>query len=102
MDSPLTLVTSDTMEKTPSPIVASWRELPVTDDMLFRGTDERGRSGWFCRLSVGGLLPRRVGPFRTKSEAREVLDEFLADVKLELFLNVLNDMRGHQVCVVEG
>jgi hypothetical protein len=101
MDTPLSLVT-DATERTPKPIVPSWRELPVTDDMLFRGTDERGRSGWFCRLTVGGMLPRRVGPYRTKSAARDVLEEFLADIRLELFLNVMNDMQGHQVFVVEG
>jgi hypothetical protein len=72
MDTPLTLVTAEDTEREPKRIVHSLRELPVMDDMLFRGTDERGRSGWFCRLIVGGLFPRRVGPYRTKSEASEV------------------------------
>ena len=102
MDTPLSLVTAEATEKAPKPIVTSWRELPVTDDMLFRGTDERGRSGWFCRLTVGGMFPRRVGPYRTKSEASEVLEVFIEQIRLELFLNLLNDMTGHQVCVVEG
>jgi hypothetical protein len=62
MDTPLTLVMPSTTEPEPKPIVRTWRELPVTEDMLFRGTDERGRSGWFVRLTVGGMFPRRVGP----------------------------------------
>ena len=59
MDTPLTLVTTEPTEPEPKPIVRTWRELPVTEDMLFRGTDERGRSGWFMRLTVGGMFPRR-------------------------------------------
>ena len=102
MDTPLTLVMPSTTEPEPKPIVRTWRELPVTEDMLFRGTDERGRSGWFVRLTVGGMFPRRVGPYRTKSDARDVLEDFIADVHLELFLNLINDMNGEQVIVVEG
>ena len=102
MDTKLTLVTTDATEPKPKRIVRTWRELPVTEDVLFRGTDERGRSGWFLRLAVGGMYPRRVGPYRTKSEASDVLEEFMADVHLELFLNLMNDMKDQQVCVVEG
>jgi hypothetical protein len=102
MDAPLTLVTDEVTEETPKRIVRTWRELPVTNDMLFRGTDERGRSGWFVRLTVGGMFPRRVGPYRTKSDAREVLEDFMAGIQMELFTNLLNDMRDHQVVVVEG
>ena len=102
MDTPLTLVTADATEMEPKRIIRSWRELPVTDDVLFRGTDERGRSGWFVRLTVGGMFPRRVGPYRTKSAASDVLEEFMTNVQLELFLNLMNDMQDYQVCVVEG
>ena len=102
MDTPLTLVTDEVPEREPKRIAHTWRELPVTEDMLFRGTDERGRAGWFCRLTVGGLFPRRVGPYRTKSEAREVLEEFIGEIRLELFLNLLNAVDNPQVCVIEG
>jgi hypothetical protein len=102
MDAPLTLVTDEATEETPKRIVRTWRELPVTNDMLFRATDERGCSGWFVRLTVGGMFPRRVGPYRTKSDAREVLEDFMAGIQMELFTNLLNDMRDHQVVVVEG
>ena len=101
MDTPLSLVTEAT-EPEPKRIVRTWRELPVTEDVLFRGTDERGRSGWFVRLTVGGMFPRRIGPYRTKSEASDALENFMANVQLELFLNLMNDMKDHQVYVVEG
>jgi hypothetical protein len=48
------------------------------------------------------MFPRRVGPYRTKSDAREVLEDFMAGIQMELFTNLLNDMRDHQVVVVEG
>jgi hypothetical protein len=31
-----------------------------------------------------------------------VLEDFMADVHLELFLSLMNDMNGEQVIVVEG
>ena len=102
MDTPLTLVTTEATEPEPKRIVRTWRELPVTEDVLFRGTDERGHAGWFVRLTVGGMFPRRIGPYRTKSEASDVLEEFMANIYLELFLNLMNDMKDHQVYVVEG
>ena len=102
MDTPLTRVMADATEMEPKRIVRSWRELPVTDDVLFRGTDERGRSGWFVRLLVEGLFPRRVGPYRTKSEASDVLENFMTEIQMELFLNLMNDMKDHQAYVIEG
>ncbi len=103
MDTPLALVTDETIEQKPEEKGRSWRELPVTEDVLFRGTDEQGRSGWFVRLTVEGLFPRRVGPYRTKADARDVLEDFMTDVRLELFMNLLNDTSGTpQVLVVEG
>lgn len=80
MDTPLALVTDETVEQKPEG--RSWRELPVTED---------------------GLSPRRVGPYRTKADTRDVLEDFMADVRLELFMNLLNDTSGTpQVLVVEG
>lgn len=103
MDTPLSIVTAEFTEPKPEKRGRTWRELPVTDEVLFRGTDECGHSGWFCRLTVGGLFPRRVGPYRTKSDARDVLEDFIANVRVELLLNLMNDLAGtQQVCVVEG
>lgn len=103
MDTPLALVTAETVEEKPEKKSRLCREVPVTADELFRGTDELGCSGWFIRLTVGGLFPRRVGPYRTKSEASAVLEKFMENVRFELFMNLMNDTSGTpQVIVVEG
>jgi hypothetical protein len=102
VDTPLGLVTDETPDMKPKEKDGTCRELPVTEDVLFRGTDERGHSGWFIRLIVDGLFPRRVGPYRTKSEASDVLEEFMTNVQFELFMNLMNEMEGQQVIVVEG
>ena len=48
------------------------------------------------------MFPRRVGPYRTKSEARDVLEQFMAAIHLDLYLNLMNEMKDQQVIVVEG
>lgn len=101
MDTPLALVT-ESYEPKPARRVKIWRERPLTEEILFRGTDEGGRSGWFLRLTVSGLYPRRVGPYRTKAEAIEALEEFVSDVYAEALLNVMNAAQNGQVFVVEG
>ena len=106
MDTPLALVTDETdetQEKKRKEKDRPCRELPVTEDELFRGTDELGCSGWFIRLTVAGLFPRRVGPYRTKSEASAVLEKFMENVRFELFMNLMNDTSGTpQEIVAEG
>lgn len=102
MDTPLALVTTESTEMKPEGRGRIWRECPVTEDVLFRGTDEGGRSGWFLRLTVSGLYPRRVGPYRTKADAIEALEEFLSDVYSEPFLNLMNATQDDRVFVVEG
>ena len=69
---------------------------------MFRGKDECGRTGWFVRLTVSGLYPRRVGPYPTKTAALDVLEEFLADVIVEPFTNLANDSMTTRAYVVEG
>jgi hypothetical protein len=101
MDTPLALVTESTA-KTPARRVKIWRERPVTEEVIFKGTDDCGRSGWFLRLMVSGLYPRRVGPYRTKGQALNALESFVYEVELELFCNLHNEMRDAQVYVVEG
>lgn len=80
-----------------------WRERPVTEDVLFKGADECGRSGWFLRVTVSGLYPRRVGPYRTKGQAVKVLEEFIAKVKMEALCDLENDQQAatNQAYVVE-
>jgi hypothetical protein len=101
MDTPLALVT-ESQEKKPARRVKIWRERPVTEEVIFKGTDDCGRSGWFLRLTVSGLYPRRVGPYRTKGQALTVLEDFVCDVVMESFCNLHNEMRDEQVYVVEG
>ena len=43
----------------------------------FVRTKERGRTLWYLRLEVTGMLPRRVGPFRTRHAALLFLDNGL-------------------------
>ena len=79
-----------------------WREYPVTDDVIFEATDDCGRAGWFLRLTVSGLYPRRVGPYRTKEQAINVWEAFITEVELGLFLDLMNEMDTTQAYVVEG
>ena len=101
MDTPLALVT-ESQEKQPTRRGKIWRERPVSEEILFEGTDECGRSGWFLRVTVTGLYPRRVGPYRTKDQALTVFEDFVCDGAMELLCNLQNEMRDEQVYVVEG
>ena len=101
MDTSLALVT-ESQEMKPARRAKIWRERPVTDEVIFKGTDECGRSGWFLRVTVSGLYPRRVGPYRTKGQALTVLEDFVCDGAMELFCNLQNEMRDEQAYVVEG
>jgi hypothetical protein len=101
MSKALTLV-SESTETTPARKVKIWRERPITDDVIFHGTDGSGRSGWFLRLTVSGLYPRRVGPYRTMRHALEVLEEFIARVEIEPLCDLMNDQTVYQDYVVEG
>ena len=101
MGKALTLVSGSTetkAEQTGCP----WRERPVTEDLIFRGTDDCGRSGWFLRLTASGLYPRRVGPYRTQRQAIEVLEAFTAELALGPLLDLANAMTRTQAYVVEG
>lgn len=79
-----------------------YRERAVSEDWLFHGKDEVGREGWFVRIEVTGMYPRRVGPFATQEEACGLLEDFLHDL-VEPFGNLERDLdRPEQSCVVEG
>jgi len=101
MSKALSLV-SEPKAMNPARSMKIWRERPITEDLLFQGTDECGRSGWFLRLTVSGLYPRRVGPYRTKDHALKVLEEFIATVEVEALVNIENDKTYTQAYVVEG
>ena len=79
-----------------------YRERAVSEDWLFHGKDEVGREGWFVRIEVTGMYPRRYGPFATQAEACELLEDFLHDL-VEPFGNLERDLdRPEQTCVIEG
>ena len=79
-----------------------YRERAVSEDWLFHGKDEVGREGWFVRIEVTGMYPRRVGPFATQEDACELLEDFLHDL-LEPLRNLESELeRPEQSCVVEG
>lgn len=79
-----------------------WRETPLTKELLFYGCDEVGRTGWFLRLVVSGLFPRRIGPFQTQQEALAVLEEFIAGIQSGPLCDAENDIGRRQAYVVEG
>ena len=80
----------------------TWRERPLSERWLFHGEDEAGRLGWFVRIEVTGLYPRRVGPFATKAEAVKMIEYVAGETILELFTNLQNNLTIDQACLVEG
>lgn len=101
MNTTLAVVPESTAKK-PAPRVKIWRERPVTEEIIFEGTDDCGRSGWFLWLTVSGLYPRRVGPYRTKGQALAALEDFACDVEMHVFCDIRNEMKDEQVYMVEG
>lgn len=78
------------------------RECDPAHHCLFQGKDEVGREGWFLRLEVTGMYPRRCGPFETREAAIKVLDGF-ANKVMEGYVDVMNDLdMPEQLLVVEG
>ncbi|MDF0674227.1 MAG: hypothetical protein P0120_07770 [Nitrospira sp.] len=99
----LALVRNGSKPKVEPSAPHQFRECPISEEWLFQGTDEVGREGWFLRLTISGLYPRRVGPFSSQEEALELLEDFLYEVTLGPLLDeVENKMRNPQVCVAEG
>ncbi len=77
-------------------------ERAVSEDWLFHGKDEVGREGWFVRIEVTGMYPRRYGPFATQQDACGLLEDFLHDL-MEPFSNLDRVLdRPEQTCLVEG
>ena len=99
MGNTLTVVGKKTV---PAPGAArTWREQPVSDRWLFRAQDQAGRRGWFLRFEVTGLYARRVGPFPTRAEALDCLEELVAEITLGAVLDLQNMMTSEQACVTE-
>ena len=92
----------DSVEETEEETCNSYRECDPSADYLFQGRDEAGREGWFIRIEVTGMFPRRCGPFETREEATECLERF-ANAVDEAFTEISNYLRQpEQVVVAEG
>lgn len=105
MERSVTLVKGEP-EVQPTKPCRTWREKPITRDMVFRGKDECGRTGWFVRITVSGLYPRRGGPYPTKRTAIDKLEEIVAGViqepLCEMEADIEADITGTQAFVIEG
>lgn len=89
-------------ETTQEDSVRVWRERVLTDEELFHAEDGAGRKGWFLRLSVTGMYPRRIGPFSSKEEALDVLETVAYRFEVEIMTDIQNDLEHTQACVQEG
>ena len=77
-----------------------WREYALSGESVFQGEDELGRKGWFLRLEMTGLFPRRCGPFETREKTVAVLDQFLSKLVPDALCELQNDMALRYV--IEG
>jgi hypothetical protein len=92
----------DSVEEAEEETYTSYRECDPSAECLFQGRDEVGREGWFLRIEVMGMFPRRCGPFETREEALKILDGF-ANKVIEGYVDVMNDMdMPEQLTIVEG
>ena len=100
----LALVRNGSKQQTEASIPHYFRERPVSEEWLFQGKDELGREGWFLRIEVTGLYPRRCGPFTTQAKACAFLESVLGNEMLDIICNIQNEMSNgpKQACVVEG
>ena len=100
----LALVRNGSKKQTEPSIPHFIRERQISEEWLFQGKDELGREGWFLRIEITGLWPRRCGPFKTQAAACEFFEEMLGNELLEAFCNIENRMSHgpNQACVVEG
>ena len=63
----LALVRNGSKQQAEASIPHYIRERPISEEWLFQGKDELGREGWFLRIEVTGLWPRRVWPIHHPS-----------------------------------
>jgi hypothetical protein len=99
----LALVRNSSKPQTEAAVMHHDRERPLSEDWLFQGKDEVGREGWFLRIEVTGMYPRRCGPFKTQAEACDLLEGFLNGHVLGGFVDIQGEMdHPNQTCIVEG
>ena len=66
-------------------------ETPPKPDWFVR-TRERGRTVWYLRFRVTGMLPRRFGPFASRHKALLALDAMLEALE-EMVWNLNNQAK---------
>lgn len=86
-------------ENTESPM---YRECPLSEQNIFYGAEEADREGWFLRIQVTGMYPRRCGPFTTRERAVSFLDNFISKALMNAFSELENHITVGQAYVVEG
>lgn len=86
-------------QDTASPIYC---ECALSDQSIFYGAEEADRQGWFLRIQVTGMYPRRCGPFTTREGAVGFLDNFISKALMNAFGELENQITVGQAYVVEG
>ena len=64
-------------------------------EWVVRGKDERGRTVWYARIEITGLLPRRYGPFKSRAQAILFLDDAVRHFPEPLDCQVRDDARRY-------
>lgn len=68
-------------------------EMPPKPDW-FVSTRERGRTVWYLRFTITGMLPRRFGPFASRHKALLALDGMI-DVTMELENEIIDQAKKY-------
>ena len=85
-----------------NPASPVYRECPLSEHSIFYGTEEANFQGWFLRIHVTGMYPRRCGPFTTREGALGFLDTFISRALMNAFSELENQITVGQAYVVEG
>jgi hypothetical protein len=98
-ENPETSLSEQPEQSTASPV---YRECPLSDQSIFYEAEEANCQGWFLRIQVTGMYPRRCGPFATREGALGFLDNFISRALMNAFSELENQITVGQAYVVEG
>ena len=79
-----------------------YRECALSDQSIFYAAEEVDSQGWFLRIQVTGMYPRRCGPFSTRKDAVGFLDNFISKALMNAFCELENQITVGQAYVVEA
>lgn len=79
-----------------------YRECALSDQSIFYAAEEVDCQGWFLRIQVTGMYPRRCGPFSTRKDAVGFLDNFISKALMNAFCELENQITVGQAYVVEA